>query len=106
MAQAATALQIPLFQPSKLEQGFAEFHRENPQVYVLFRHFTMQVIARGHKHYSADAVVHRIRWETSVKMQGEIHKINNNYVAFYSRLFERDHPQHAGFFRKRASQFD
>ena len=100
------AQQINLFQPNKLEQRFGAFHTENPNVYSLFKRFTFEVIRRGHQHYSADAVIHRIRWETGVVTQGDDFKINNNWVSAYVRLFERDHPQHAGFFRKRVSQYD
>lgn len=101
MLVAAEAGQIPLFQPSKLEQGFSDFHTENPQVYELFKRFTFEVIRRGHQHYSADAVIHRIRWETGIKTTGDERKINNNHVARYARMFMEEHPEYRGFFRTR-----
>lgn len=39
---------------------------QNPEVWRLFCHYTHQLIAAGHRHGSADAVVHRIRWHTDV----------------------------------------
>ena len=46
---------------TKLIRDFFKFHSENPQVYELFSRFTRQVIDRGFEHYSADAVMHRVR---------------------------------------------
>lgn len=80
------------------------FHKANPRVYDLFKRFTFQVIRAGHQHYSADAVCHRIRWHTSVETQGDDFKINNNYAAYYARLFMVEHPQHDGFFRTRVTK--
>ena len=43
----------------------------------------------------------RIRWEKDAGGDGTTTlKINNNFVAFYSRLYMR-HPEHDGFFRLR-----
>ena len=33
-------------------------------------------------------------------------KVNNNYKAFYSRLFMVEHPQYEDFFRTRKSNAD
>lgn len=85
---------------------FEKFHAENPSVYELFKRFAFQVIRRGFQHYSADAIVHRIRWETGVVTQGDDFKINNNWVSAYARMFEREYPEHQGFFRKRTSKYD
>ena len=85
---------------------FLEFHRENPRVYELFSRFTHEAIARGHEHYSADAIVHRIRWHTSVETAGDDYKINNNYRVFYGRLWCQKNPGHSDFFRTRDSVAD
>jgi hypothetical protein len=90
---------------SDLEAQFAEFHAENPEVYRLFDRFTYDVIKRGLTHYSADAIMHRVRWFTTVETSDvEGYKINNNWVAFYSRLWMRDHPEHEGFFETRVQK--
>lgn len=97
------ALQLALFEPnSPLERAFEDYHRANPQVYELFKQFTFEVIRSGRRHFSADAVLHRIRWEAAVKTtDSEGFKINNNYAAFYARKFMKDFPQYEGFFRTR-----
>lgn len=90
-----------------LWKQFNEFDRDNPGVWELFKRFTLQVINAGHAHYSADCVLHRIRWHTSVDTgRGEDFRINNNYAAGYARKFETEFPRHRGFFRLRASKLD
>lgn len=81
--------------------NFATFHAENPKVYRLFDHFTRQLIKRGYQNGSANLVFERIRWETALAYEGQPVKLNNNYRALYARMWEKDNPEHAGFFRKR-----
>jgi hypothetical protein len=87
------------------ESAFCQYHQDNPQVYVAFKDFTWKTIARGFKHYSAKGVFELVRWHTGVAGNDQF-KINNNYTPFYARLFEKDYPEHAGFFRQRESKFD
>lgn len=80
------------------------FHKAHPEVWTLFERFALDRAARGFAHYSADAVMHRVRWETSGgdKTRGEDgFKINDHHVAFYARRFMRLHPELPGFFRTR-----
>lgn len=84
-----------------LKADWWDFHKENPQVWQLFEHFTNQVIAAGHKHYSAAAIIQRIRWHTDVETTDAAFKINNNHHPYYARYFHHVHPQHDGFFRTR-----
>lgn len=78
------------------------FHKAHPEVWDMFVHYTQLMINRGYKNYSAQSVVERIRWEKDVGGDGEsTFKINNNFVAFYSRRYMKVYPQHEGFFRLR-----
>lgn len=92
----------PSLFPDPLEVAFREFHRENPSVYRLFCRFAGDVLAAGRTYYSADAIVHRIRWHTNIETRSEDgFRINDHHVTFYARMWMRDHPQHEGFFRTR-----
>ncbi len=82
-------------------ERFKKFHAENPRVWFLFKLFTEAAMASGRKHYSADAVFHRIRWMEEVETKSEAFKLNDHYTSLYARLFEAARPEHAGFFRKR-----
>ena len=90
-----------------LAAKFAEFHSSNPRVYELFKRFTFEALSHHHQHLSADMILHRVRWETGVMTRDpEGWKINNNWSAFYSRMFMAEFPHHAGFFRTRTSIAD
>lgn len=87
----------------EIDRAFCEFHRANPQVWRLFVRFTLDVIAKGFKHYSSKSVFERIRWHTDIETgAADGFKLNNNYTAAYSRLFHEAYPEHADFFRLRA----
>ena len=47
----------------------------------LFEQLALQVRARGIEHFSADAILHRIRWEFHVERGDSEYKVNNNYSA-------------------------
>jgi len=87
---------------NEIEQRFQQFHADNPQVYELFDRFTREVIRRGYKRFSSDAILHRIRWETSVVTTDRQFKINDHYTAYYARLWMQNNPQYDGFFSLRS----
>ena len=91
--------------PTKNARAWMDYHRKNPEVYRLFCLFTQEAIASGRRNYSAQAVIERIRWETEV-LGGNDFKLPNAHVAFYARLFMKDHPAHDGFFRTAKSEAD
>ncbi len=78
------------------------FHKENPEVWKLFVHFTFQLINAGRKNGGAKAVWERLRWETSVNPdRADEFKLNNNFTTYYARSFQAVYPQHEDFFRYR-----
>lgn len=77
------------------------YHREHPETFRLFISFTFDVINAGKHHFSADAIMHRIRWFTTVERTSGTVKISNDYAAWYSRLFAAVYPQHADIFSRR-----
>lgn len=80
----------------------AQFHRDNPRIWILFQQFTFVMINRGWKHYSSNGVFQRIRWETDEKtVSDEPVKLNDHYHAYYGRMFAVAYPEYADFFRKR-----
>lgn len=82
--------------------AFKDFHRANPIVWQLFDRFAHDLIAKGFKNYSADGIFERIRWHVDVELAGTSQvKLNNNFRAYYARLFDAAHPEHVGFFRNR-----
>jgi len=85
---------------------FPEYHKDNPQIYSAFKKYTLAAISRGYKNFSAEFVFNIIRWETGITANEDDFKINNNYKAFYSRLFMNENEKYRGFFRTRKSKYD
>lgn len=96
-----------------MREQFEAFDAANPRVWELFCQFTENVLAAGHAHYSADAILHRIRWHTDVETRqsgrspdGHELKLNNNFAAFYARKWAAQNPERKDFFRMRVSVAD
>lgn len=94
--------------PEDLCAQFEQFDADNPAVFDLFMRFAREARAAGHLNFSADAICHRIRWETSVVTRDAASewKINDHYTAFYARKAMALHPELRGFFRCRESAAD
>ena len=91
----------------EIEAQAIEFIRANPDVWNLFVRFACEAADKGHRHLSADLVIGRIRWETSIATSGAGQaagrdlNINNNFSAYFARRFNRQFPELPGFFRLR-----
>jgi hypothetical protein len=85
-----------------LESAFETFHRDNPSVYDMFQRFALQARRSGRAHFGVAAVWERLRWETQIATVNDEFKLNNNHRAYYARMYMRDFPDAAGFFRTRA----
>lgn len=82
--------------------AFKKFHRENPQIWELFEQFALTSIGRGRTYYSVEAIFARIRWHVDIETETpDPVKLNNNFAAYYARMFHAKHPDYDGFFRCR-----
>lgn len=90
-----------------INNHFSEFDVTNPHVYDRFCALVNDLISAGFKHYSADAILHVIRFEHDIRTDGagEIDgkrlKLNNNFSSRYARKFQHDFPGLADFFETR-----
>lgn len=73
---------------------------ENPKIYALFKQFTWEMIMAGRRRIGARMVFERIRWETAVRGNDDF-KLNNNYVGFLVRQFQKENPRVADVFETR-----
>lgn len=53
------------------------------------------------KRYSADAILHRIRWHFTVERRDRAFKVNNNWSSILARWWLSRHPEYEGFFELR-----
>lgn len=88
-------------QQESLADKFFKFHRDNPGVFEAFERYAKQAISAGRTKLSARLIIERIRWDYYIETRGDSFKINNNHTPFYSRLFEKAHPEYEGYFTKR-----
>jgi len=72
-------------------------------VCTLFEKLAMEVWHRGWEHYSARAILHRIRWHYDVDVGDRTFKANNNWTPALARWFMNVHPEMSDFFHTRAS---
>lgn len=87
-----------------IREAFEEFHAANPHVYRLFKRYAHKAFLaqKCAGHFGAKAVWERIRWELNIETDStDEFKLNNNYTAYYARLYMSDFPAAVGFFRTR-----
>jgi hypothetical protein len=100
-------LQGSLF-ADRLYQKWKDFDRDNPKVWTLFERFALEAATAGREHFGGQMVWERMRWYVMIETNDEDYKLNNDYVAYYSRMFNAKYPQFGGgqFFRTRRVAHD
>lgn len=73
------------------------------EVATLFEKLALGVSKAGHARYSADAILHRIRWHFQIEKGDREFKCNDHWTAPLSRWFLARHPNLAAtkFFETR-----
>jgi hypothetical protein len=66
-----------------------------------FERLALELRGVGFKRYSADAILHRVRWHMHVERGNRAFKANNNWTAPLARWFLKNHREAAGFFELR-----
>lgn len=70
-------------------------------VVELFETLALNIARRGFKHYSADAILHRIRWHHEIDQGAGEFKVNNNWRKPLALSFMEAHPELPEFFEVR-----
>lgn len=74
-----------------ISQKFNEFHRKNPNVYLLFKQYAYEAHLRGEHKLGAKHIIEQIRWREKVK-------VSNMFTSRYVRKFVQDFPSYACLF--------
>lgn len=89
------------------KEAFQKFHSDNPLIYALFNKEVFRAIGNGKKKLSARTIIEFIRWNIFVEtVDDRDYKINNNHIAYYARLFMKEHPEHEGLFELRSIAYE
>lgn len=86
--------------PSETAKTFIDFHAKNRQIWMAFKTATQRLIKAGHEHWGAKAIFEYLRYQSAVNGRDGF-KLNNNYPAYYARLWQIACPEHASFFETR-----
>lgn len=86
--------------PARTVDKFLQVHDDHPEVWKAFERVTLSTIARGKK-AGAKTIAEWVRYEVEILAGGSDYKINNNYTAYYARIFALKYPQHRDFFEFR-----
>tara|TARA_R110002110_G_scaffold415835_1_gene657195 strand:+ start:22054 stop:22386 length:333 start_codon:yes stop_codon:yes gene_type:complete len=93
--------------PDDMTEGFWQFHRDNPGVYVRLVAMTRIMRNAGRTRIGIGMLFEVLRWEYWLSTESdEPFKLNNNYRAYYSRLIEQREPDLRGMFTKRKAAGD
>lgn len=87
----------------RITESFEKFHADNPHVYERLRSLALELVEKGHDHYSIKGLFEVLRWEYALTTRGSNFKLNNNYTALYARMLMDNEPILASFFRVRSS---
>lgn len=98
--------QLPLFDRAAdrgtIDERFAQFDIDNPWVWRAFETRAFELIRAGRTHYSADGILHTVRFHHALTTKSDDgFKINNDFSSRYARKWARLHPEHAEFFHYR-----
>jgi hypothetical protein len=75
------------------ERKFAEFHANNPHLFLEFEGRAMRALRDGWPRIGVKAIAEAIRWDYRVRTRGDDFKINNSFVALYARLLLHRRPE-------------
>jgi len=90
-----------------IPEAFKEFHNKNPKIYHHFKEYFFYLHNRkGWRKVGGKLIMERIRFEVLIMTKGSDFKIDNNFTAYYIRLFIQDYPQYEKCFELRTIKFD
>jgi hypothetical protein len=85
-----------------IQERFLAFDRANPEVYAAFKDFSLRLLNAGRTHYSADGILHTVRFHTAVNGDRDGgFKIDNNFSSRYARKLAAEDTRFAEFFEFR-----
>lgn len=88
-----------------MRDAWLAYHRANPHVYAAICRFADEAIRAGRTRIGIGMLTERLRWYTTIETRGDGFKVNNNFRAFYARLWLAEHPDHPDFFEARVQRY-
>lgn len=86
---------------ANIDERFADYHAENPQVYRALLMLARGALAHGKRRIGIGALWERARWDLWLDSTEQAPKLNNDYRSRYARLLMAQEPDLAGVFEVR-----
>lgn len=83
-----------------LIKKFMLYNHDNPHIFTEFERYAREIKAHCDK-CSAWLIINRIRWDHSIKTNGNKFKISNDFIALFARKLIMERPEFEGFFTLR-----
>ncbi len=84
-----------------IAERFAAFHELNPHVYAALRTLALRLHGTGRRRGSIKQLFEVLRYEYSLRTEGDEYKLNNNYHSRYARLLMENEQALQGWFETR-----
>lgn len=99
VANALFSMHVPV----ETIEKFLEWNSKNPTVWRMFERAALDLIKAGKTHWGAKAICELIRYKRAVEEGGQFddYSVNNNFSAYYARVFIVKYPQYSHFFETR-----
>lgn len=86
---------------------WCRYSKARPHIFRRFQEETFNRIRAGAQRVGAKDIAESIRWDTDEhgnKKKNDEYLINNNYVSYYARAFQRRWPRYASIFEIRETR--
>jgi hypothetical protein len=80
---------------------FLAWHKQRPEVWKAFESCALELVHRGVKRYGAKAIAEIVRYHRLMETAKDDFVLNNNFVAYYARIWALKYPHHKEFFEFR-----
>jgi hypothetical protein len=86
--------------PRGTAEKFVLYHAQNEDIWKSFEALALKLLEARVTHFGAKALFEVIRYNRAIAgVDG--YSVNNNYPAYYARIFQMKYPQHAELFETR-----
>ncbi len=84
-----------------IREGFNNFNRENPHIFIEFERQALKAIKKGRNKISSKLIINWIRWNHFLRSTDKNFKINDAFQSYYARHFVEKHPKYFNYFEFR-----
>jgi hypothetical protein len=79
--------------PAITAELFLAYHMKRPEIWKAFEKYALEAWDSGRRKYTAQGIIHRVRWSREIEQSGEDFLISNKFIAYYARVFLLKYPE-------------